>query len=495
MSVEKVLCMNAADHEISYANNSVLQKAVISKARPILEEAITDLFSKTLPTSIKVADLGCSSGPNTFQIISQVIDIIHEICHQEQLKLPEFQVLLNDLPGNDFNTVFSSVPGFYERLKKEKGEMLQDLCFIAGVPGSFYQRLFPSTSLHFVHSSYGLHWLSKVPQGIENNKGNIYMASSSPPNVFKAYAEQFQKDFSNFLRLRSKEIMPTGRMVLTFMARNNPIFSNEDYGYWELLAKSFLDLVAEGLVKEEDVNSFNLPFYTPCEEEVVEIVEREGSFDINELQVFKVDSTPPRDGDDMMHDKDFGLNNIYIQSGKNVANILRAVTEHIFCSHFGDTIIDKLFIRFATHIANGLSNTKKGERKGERVNIVISLTKNYEDKRMKAASPVGVANVIEVSLHKAFRYKCKKGGKPSRKDTEDGSTPNKAKSARCHKGKNDGKKDKTKLTCYNYGKLGHFTGECTKLKKVFFNFMFYFDCFVARQNLYAHHFSMLVVDS
>ena len=120
------------------------------------------MFSKTLPSCMKVADLGCSSGPNTFQTISQAIETIHGICQQSELKLPEFQVLLNDLPGNDFNAVFRSIPAFYERLKEEKGDMVQEVCFIAGVPGSFYHRLFPSRSLHFIHSSYGVHWLSKV---------------------------------------------------------------------------------------------------------------------------------------------------------------------------------------------------------------------------------------------------------------------------------------------------------------------------------------------
>ncbi|XWS08376.1 hypothetical protein CRYUN_Cryun41cG0074400 [Craigia yunnanensis] len=136
MSVEKVLCMNAADHEISYANNSDPQvslprlssKAVISNARPILEESIRDMFSKILPSCMKVADLGCSSGPNTFHTISQVIDTIHTICQQAQLKFPEFQVLLNDRTGNNFNAVFRSIPAFYERLKKEKGDMVQELC-------------------------------------------------------------------------------------------------------------------------------------------------------------------------------------------------------------------------------------------------------------------------------------------------------------------------------------------------------------------------------
>ncbi|KAK9286471.1 hypothetical protein L1049_014868 [Liquidambar formosana] len=30
-------------------------------------------------------------------------------------------IFLNDLPGNDFNTIFGSLPSFYEKVKKEKG--------------------------------------------------------------------------------------------------------------------------------------------------------------------------------------------------------------------------------------------------------------------------------------------------------------------------------------------------------------------------------------
>ncbi|KAG8480793.1 hypothetical protein CXB51_025518 [Gossypium anomalum] len=343
--------MNAADHEISYANNSVVQKAVISKVRPV----------QNCSNMYEGGRRGCSSGPNTFMTIWHIIDTIHGICQQEDMKLPEFEVLLNDLPENDFNYVFKSVSSFIiERLKKETGDMVQERCFIRGVAGSFYHRLFPAKSLHFVYSSYALHWLSKVPVGVENNKGNICMAGSSPSNVVEAYAQQFQKDFINFLSLRSKEILPQGRMVLTFTARKNQNPSNEDYG---------LEL---GVVKEADVDSFNIPLYAPCKEEVAEIVEREGSFEIKELQVFVVD-TDPQNRDDKK-DLDF---NFCTQMGKNYANTMRAVLESIL--HFGDVILDELFKRFATNAADPLRSSMLQKK----VNIVVSSwQRNYCNKKI-----------------------------------------------------------------------------------------------------------------
>jgi jasmonate O-methyltransferase len=135
---------------------------VLSKARPILEDTIKDMFSTALPTCFKLADLGCSSGPNTLLFVSEIMDVVYELCQQQNCKLPEFQVFLNDLPGNDFNTVFKSLPFFYEKFGEEKGDLYGQRCYISGVPGSFYHRLFPSKSLHFFHSSCSLHWLSKV---------------------------------------------------------------------------------------------------------------------------------------------------------------------------------------------------------------------------------------------------------------------------------------------------------------------------------------------
>ncbi|KAL5833535.1 hypothetical protein ACOSQ3_017209 [Xanthoceras sorbifolium] len=153
-----------------------------------------------------------------------------------------------------------------------------------------------------------------------HNKKNIYIAKSSPPSAYKAYLEQFQRDFSSFLSLRSEEIIVGGRMFLTFVGRNIPDPSSKDCCYlWELLAKSFLELVDEGLVEAAKVDSFDIPCYHPCEEEVRDIVEKEGSFNLNKLEIFEVNWDPSDDPSN----KEFVFNKY--RSGKNVANCVRAV--------------------------------------------------------------------------------------------------------------------------------------------------------------------------
>ncbi|XP_059648673.1 benzoate carboxyl methyltransferase-like [Cornus florida] len=360
-----VLHMNAGNGETSYAKNSILQKKVMLKAQPLLEDTLNDMYNEDFPKCFKIADLGCSSGPNTLFVISEIINTIHGLCQQNNSKPPEFQVYLNDLPDNDFNTIFKSLPVFYEKLKKSRGEELSP-CFVSGSPGSFYDRLFPTSSLHFVHSSYSVHWLSKVPERLDNNKGNIiYMTKTSNFHVFEAYLKQFQNDFSTFLRLRSEEIIPGGRMVLTFRGRSTADPTSKDSPTLnEILQESLLNMVAEGLIEEAQVDSFNLPIYAPYKDEVKAIIHKEASFTLDRLDTFEVD-WDSRDKDDDKHyifDKQ--------TSGENVARWSRAIWEPILANHFGETVIDELFARFAKHVAEHLS-----AEKAKIFSIVISLRK------------------------------------------------------------------------------------------------------------------------
>ncbi|KAJ7967297.1 Methyltransferase-like protein [Quillaja saponaria] len=277
VETEQILHMNGGEGETSYARNSLLQRKVISEVKPILEESVTKLYNTLFPDCLKVGDLGCSSGPNALLVASEIIDTIDAKSRSLNRQPPTFQIFLNDLPGNDFNTIFKSLPNFYKALENEKGSQFGP-CFIAGIPGSFHGRLFPANSMHFFHSSCSAHWLSQVPKGLTDglapvkNKGNIYVTHSSSPAVYRAFVEQFQQDFKLFLRSRSEELVPGGSMVVTIGGRTE---TEELVSPWGLLGMTLNDMVLENLIEEEKLENFDIPLYYPTAEEVRQVIDTE----------------------------------------------------------------------------------------------------------------------------------------------------------------------------------------------------------------------------
>ncbi|XP_054823379.1 salicylate carboxymethyltransferase-like [Prosopis cineraria] len=161
MDVAQVLHMKGGTTETSYSNSSLFQQKVISSTKPIREDAITCFCRETNPRNLAIADLGCASGPNTFFLSFDLIETVEKLCRELNQEAPEYMIFLNDLPSNDFNTIFKSLESFKQKLSKEVvGET--GPCYITGVPGSFYGRILPTKYLHFVHSSYSLHWMSQV---------------------------------------------------------------------------------------------------------------------------------------------------------------------------------------------------------------------------------------------------------------------------------------------------------------------------------------------
>nr|CAD1842739.1 unnamed protein product [Ananas comosus var. bracteatus] len=365
MEVPSVLHMNSGVGDMSYAENSTIQQKMIANfAKTARQEAVIEAFRAVIcPTKMTIADLGCSVGLNALLMASEIIDAIARASHQLNRRPPEIQVFLNDLPGNDFNTLFSLFPEFHKlrERKLQESEQEQVHCFISGVPGSFYGRLFVSKSLHFAYSSSSLHWLSQVHTIIPcasnattrwkrsplNNKGKIYISSSSPPSVFEAHKKQFKRDFSLFLKCRGEEVVEGGHMVLTFVARRSSDPSTPPLGcyLWELLAKALMDMASLGLIEEEKVDSFNLPWYEPSMEEVKDEIT---------IQL----RSPRNDHND----------NPGAKSAQTMAKAVRAALESMLKSHFGEAIIEKLFERYCLLLEEYYSKNK-----AEVTNILIVL--------------------------------------------------------------------------------------------------------------------------
>ncbi|CAI0443375.1 unnamed protein product [Linum tenue] len=360
MEMANVLHMNGGLEDTSYAMNSLLQRKGISRTLPITKETVVKLMrSSSFPKGrLVMADLGCASGPNTLLLVSEVIKAVHKLSRELGQECPELQVFLNDLPGNDFNNVFTSIQGFKENMKKEMGEPNSEpplMISIVGVPGSFYDRLFLTDSLHFIHSSY-------IPQGLEENKGNIYLTSSSPPGVLEAYCKQFQTDFSSFLKFRSQELVTGGRMVLTIPARRGEQHSEKECCYL-LMSMALNQMATEGLIDQQKLDSFNLPLYMPSAMEVETEVRKQGSFAIEHLELWDMDWNVYE-----------GEANLAGDGGYNLSKCMEAVFDPVIAHHFhlSREITDEVFKRYALLLSDWMAKVSPAF-----VSLTVSLTKRH----------------------------------------------------------------------------------------------------------------------
>lgn len=323
--------MNGGDGPKSYAKNSEYQKQVVGYSKKVT----TELIEQELDVGIInpdcrrfcVADFGCSVGRNTYLAVQNIIEAVETKykSNEQDQQVPEFFVFFNDLVQNDFNTLFSYIHNNKPNY------------FIAGVPGSFYGRVFPKASLHFAHSSMALLYLSKVPEEVLDrksaawNKGRIhYSCRGAAKEVEAAYANQFRKDIQTFLDARAQELVPGGLMaIITLTILDGVLPSDSSIAIsFSILGSCLQDMAKMGIISEEKLDSFNLPYYYTSPMELETLIKTQGCFDIARFEKLP---TP--------------LRQVVIDVQTAVLS-LRVVTEPLFQQHFGKDITEELFQRF-----------------------------------------------------------------------------------------------------------------------------------------------------
>ncbi|WCJ33003.1 IAA carboxylmethyltransferase 1 [Euphorbia peplus] len=335
--LEKLLSMKGGKGEASYANNSQAQASHARSMFHFLEETLDTVHlhswsdeASSLP--FQVADLGCSSGTNTIHTIDVIIK--HMIKRMEEC-----------LAATGHRNYFA-----------------------AGVPGSFYRRLFPARSIDVFHSAFSLHWLSQVPESVVEkrsgayNRGKVYIHGAKESTA-GAYRSQFQTDLATFLKARSLELKKGGSMFLVCLGRSSS--DPTDHGGAGILfgthfQDAWHDLVLEGLLSSEKRDDFNIPVYAPSLQEFKEVVEANGCFTINKLELFKGGSPLVVDRPD-----DAG------EVGRALANSCRSVSGVLVEAHIGEKLSEELFLRVERR---GTANAKDVLDKLQFFHIVASLS-------------------------------------------------------------------------------------------------------------------------
>ncbi|KAI3839139.1 hypothetical protein MKX03_032769 [Papaver bracteatum] len=340
----------------SYVHNSSLGTQSLSPfssrgidlSQGMTKEAIAKEFNvenqlmNNPSATFRIVDLGCSVGPNCLIAINDIIEAIDlkfkSYFQGLELKrnvTPEFQVYFNDKASNDFNTLFALIP-------------LEKRYFASGVPGSFYGRLFPRSSIHFVNSFTALHWLSRVPKEAGDinssawNKGRIHY-TNAPKEVFQDYSSQY--------------IVCGGLMfILVPAVPDETLVSQTSPGVLlDVLGSCLMEMEKMNIVDEAKVDSFNFPVYFTSPKQVKEVVERTGYFTAERLEK---------------------LETVFPQSSSVVqiiSNHTRALVEEIIKQHFGlsDNALHKLFDLYSKKLVDSLSVFTESEDKSFQMFLVL----------------------------------------------------------------------------------------------------------------------------
>eukprot|EP00253_Pinus_taeda_P028023 PITA_28023 len=361
--LQRILCMQGGNGDGSYARNSEAPASAIALSKELLLNAINCMNLFRGEPSLRIADLGCGTGINTLSAIDFVVESIKKRYARESISVPEFEAFFSDLPLNDFNTLFRSLPHLCPRGIDEMQK--QHSYYAAGVPGSFYERLFPRGKLHVAISLSALHWMSRIPEAVLDksspawNQGRAWI-DGARKEVVEAYAKQSEEDLKSFLRCRAEEMVPGGLLFILMAGRSDEHpqnqlgdpYSRAKHPFTQAMDQAWNDLVKENLIDEETRDAFNIPAYMRSKEEIERAFNQCEAFDIKSLKFSRVMEHSKEKQEKWMRDP--------VSYGKTKANLVRATLRPIIDAHLRSShLSQEIFKRFEKRVAEDMKMLNK----------------------------------------------------------------------------------------------------------------------------------------
>ena len=309
-----------------YDSHSQVQNVVIRQLIPLVTELIASIPSPAPEHEFCIVDYGCSEGKNSIIVIKAAIEAVRKLLPNQL-----FMVVHEDLPANNFNRLFDQIyNGDGKPGASIYGSSLESPVLVFASGSSFYARVMPSEAVQLGISSSAAHWTSSSPK----IDAHIFHAGASIEEN-ENYADAAALDWFNFLKSRSLELVPGGKIVVTVAARVSAKDAGSIYKLHENhSAKTIFQLLndlLEELVKEKQLESsalanFSIPIYCRNKDELVEPVttgELQGQL---LLEAIKIESIPCPLHTQFKKDGDAGT------YAAGLTGIVRAITEPLMLS-------------------------------------------------------------------------------------------------------------------------------------------------------------------
>jgi SAM dependent carboxyl methyltransferase len=207
-------------------------------ALPLLEEAIKSLPIEAGDQPIVIADYGASQGRNSLAPLRLAIGALRARAGPERPIL----VYQQDLPANDFNALFRLLDSDSDSYARSDPKV-----FPCAIGRSFYGAVLPPEHVNVGWSSYAVMWASRVPSLIP---GHISVLRASGATRV-AFDRQGAEDWETFLKCRSVELRPGGRLVVVLPAAEDDGLTGFET-IMDFANDTITEMVTEGAISADE---------------------------------------------------------------------------------------------------------------------------------------------------------------------------------------------------------------------------------------------------
>ncbi|CAF1255709.1 unnamed protein product [Didymodactylos carnosus] len=236
--IERRNIMKKHEH---YNQNSLDQLKAIEKSFSYIRLAVETHQTPFSPGLLVIADYGSSQGANTLKAIRFIIDQLHQKYSQLLMRVP-IVVVYNDLPANDWSTLFRTVQ-----------QQSSGAGFSLAAGQSFYHQILPFETLDFGFTSTSIHWLSELPLQIQNHCSFLFANDAE----LKIWQKQAANDYKIFLQHRSNELKKGGILLIVTLSRANDSSDLTCNHMLDMLYQSALHMHSQNLISDKELLAYN----------------------------------------------------------------------------------------------------------------------------------------------------------------------------------------------------------------------------------------------